>query len=60
MDEDKLYYCEDLKEKLRVKTTDTIRKMIKQGKLPPPDVKISQRTRVWKASTLRAWGINFI
>jgi hypothetical protein len=30
------------------------------GKLPAPDVDISQRTRGWKLSTLRAAGINLM
>ena len=33
---------------------------IKAGKLPPPDVALSQRTMGWRLSTLHAAGINLV
>ncbi len=38
-------------------TSETMRRWIKDGKLPRPDVDLSRRTRGWKASTLRAAGL---
>lgn len=39
-------------------SADTVRKWIKAGKLPPPDVALSRKTVGWKRSTLAAAGIN--
>lgn len=38
--------------------SETVRRLMKANKLPPPDVDLSQRTRGWRLSTLRAAGIN--
>ena len=38
---------------------ETMRRWIKSGKLPPPDVAITERSNGWRASTLRKFGINF-
>jgi hypothetical protein len=38
--------------------TETIRRWIASGKIPPPDVDLSRRTRGWRLSTLRKAGIN--
>lgn len=40
------------------RSSETLRKWLKSGKLPKPDVDISQKTRGWKLSTLRAAGID--
>lgn len=37
--------------------TETMRRYIKAGKLPPPDVNLSQRRQGWNLSTLTAAGI---
>lgn len=37
---------------------ETMRKWIKAGKLPSPDVSMSSRTMGWRISTLRNAGIN--
>ena len=39
-------------------TSETLRQWIKKGKIPPPDMAISQRTVAWRASSLRAAGHN--
>lgn len=54
---DRLILRGELPEILRVHT-DTVRKMLKDGKLPKPDVNLSLRTRGWKRSTLKAAGID--
>lgn len=36
---------------------ETMRRWMRDGKLPPPDVDLSLRTRGWKRSTLVAAGI---
>lgn len=38
--------------------SETVRRWMRDGKLPPPDVDLSLRTRGWKLSTLRAAGLN--
>lgn len=55
--QDRLILRGELPEILRIHT-DTVRKMMKAGKLPEPDVNLSLRTRGWKLSTLRAAGID--
>lgn len=40
------------------RSSETLRQWIKAGKLPKPDVDLSQKTRGWKLSTLRAAGID--
>ncbi len=40
------------------RSSETVRQWIKSGKLPKPDVDLSQKTRGWKLSTLRAAGID--
>lgn len=47
----------DLPAELNV-STETVRRWIRAGKLPEPDVKLSLQSRGWKLSTLRAAGIN--
>lgn len=39
---------------------DTLRRYIRDKKVPPPDVHLSQRMMAWKVSTLRAAGLNLI
>ena len=38
--------------------SDTIRRWLRDKKLPPPDVAITVRKTGWKLSTLRAHGVN--
>jgi predicted DNA-binding transcriptional regulator AlpA len=38
--------------------SETLRRMMKQNKLPPFDVRLSQKTKGWKRSTLRAAGVD--
>ncbi|HEY3341945.1 MAG TPA: AlpA family phage regulatory protein [Anaerolineae bacterium] len=38
-------------------SSETVRRWIKAGRLPPPDVALSQKTTGWKQSTLDAAGI---
>jgi len=38
----------------------TIRRWLKSGKLPAPDVSISLRTKGWRLSTLQAAGIGVV
>lgn len=47
----------DIAERLKC-TTDAVRKWVKAGKLPPPDVALSRKTTGWKRSTLAAAGVN--
>lgn len=54
---DRVIWRADLPKVLDV-SSETIRRYIKEEKLPPPDVDLSLRTRGWRVSTLRAAGIN--
>jgi predicted DNA-binding transcriptional regulator AlpA len=38
-------------------TSETVRRWLKDGRLPLPDVNLSQKTRGWRLSTLRKHGI---
>lgn len=53
---DKIIYRQELYKMLGV-TSESLRGWIKKGKIPPPDIKITQRTVGWKLSTLEAAGI---
>jgi len=54
---DRVIWRADLQAHFRVHS-ETMRRWLRSGKLPVPDVDISQRTRGWKLSTLRAAGID--
>jgi hypothetical protein len=41
-------------------TSETVRRWMRDGKLPEPDVNLSYRTKGWRVSTLRAAGINLL
>jgi predicted DNA-binding transcriptional regulator AlpA len=41
-------------------TSETIRRWMRDGKLPSPDVNLSHRTKGWRVSTLLAAGINLL
>lgn len=40
--------------------TEAIRRWIKSGKLPPPDIAISRKTMGWRLSSLRAAGLGLL
>lgn len=56
---DRVIYRQDLCALLGV-GSEAMRRWLKAGKLPKPDVDISQKTRGWKVSTLRAAGIDLV
>ena len=56
---DRVIYRSDLRKMIGV-CSETLTRWIKDGKLPPPDVDFSQKTRGWRLSTLRAAGINLV
>lgn len=55
--EDRVIWRRELHHRLGV-SSETVRRLLKGGKLPKPDVDLSLRTRGWRLSTLRAAGIN--
>lgn len=55
--EDTVIWRRELHQRLDV-SSETVRRLLKDGKLPKPDVDLSLRTRGWHLSTLRAAGIN--
>jgi len=55
--EDRIIYRQDLREILQV-TSETLRRWMQTGKLPPPDVDFSLKKKGWKLSTLRKAGVN--
>jgi hypothetical protein len=52
----KVILRQDLQERLNV-TSNTVRRWMLAGKLPPPDVNLSRQTKGWLLSTLVAAGI---
>lgn len=54
---DRVIWRSDLQRECRV-SSETIRRWINSGRLPPPDIPITRRTMGWRLSTLRAAGIN--
>jgi len=41
-------------------SSETVRRWMRDGKLPAPDVNLSHRTKGWRISTLLAAGINLL
>lgn len=56
MNGDRVIYRQDLYKMLGV-TSETLRRWLKDNRLPPADVAITQRTVGWRLSTLHAAGI---
>jgi hypothetical protein len=56
-EQDRVLWRRDLPGEFQV-NTETVRRWIKAGKLPKPDVDLSRRSRGWRLSTLRAAGLN--
>jgi len=56
-EDDKVIWRRDLQTVMGV-TSETVRRWLKSGKLPAPDVSMSRQTMGWRTSTLRAAGIN--
>ena len=57
MENDKVIWRHDFQNIMHV-TSETVRRWMKAGKLPNPDVELSRRTLGWRISTLRGAGIN--
>lgn len=57
MTEDRVIWRHSLCEIMSV-SSETVRRWMKSGKLPKPDVAMSSRTLGWRVSTLRDAGIN--
>jgi predicted DNA-binding transcriptional regulator AlpA len=56
---DRVVWRRELQEMTGVKT-ETARRWIAAGKLPPPDVNLTRRVRGWRLSALRAAGTNLV
>lgn len=56
---DRLVFRDDLGAALGV-GSEALRRWIKAGKLPKPDVAITRRTMAWRLSTLQAAGIGLV
>ncbi|SAI47340.1 Uncharacterised protein [Bordetella ansorpii] len=54
--EDRIIWRPDLQQKFDV-SSNTVRRWILEGKLPPPDVDLSRKTKGWRLSTLLNAGI---
>jgi predicted site-specific integrase-resolvase len=57
MTTDKVIWRHDLQAMMAV-SSETMRRWIKAGKLPKPDVAMTQKTMGWRVSTLHNCGIN--
>ena len=57
MTTDKVIWRHDLQKTMAV-TSETMRRWLRAGKLPPPDVAMSGKTMGWRLSTLQNSGIN--
>lgn len=54
--EDRVIWRTDLQAQMHV-TSETLRRWMRDGKLPKPDVNLSRRTKGWRLSTLHNAGI---
>ena len=59
MNEDRIIYRQDLYKLMGV-TSETLRRWVKDGKIPSADIAISRRTVGWRLSTLQAAGIKLL
>lgn len=57
--DDRVIYRTDLCKMLGV-GSEALRRWMKAGKMPPPDVAISRKTMGWRLSTLRNAGIGLV
>lgn len=57
--EDRIIYRQDLYKMLGV-TSETLRRWIREGKMPCADIAITQRTVGWRLSTLQTAGIKLL
>lgn len=57
IEQDRVVWRRELQQAVKV-SSETIRRWMQDGKLPKPDVDLSNRTKGWRVSTLRAAGIN--
>lgn len=56
-EEDRVIWRPDFQDLMQV-TSETVRRWMKAGRLPAPDVALSRKTLGWRVSTLRNAGIN--
>lgn len=56
-EQDRVIWRPDLQKTMNV-SSETIRRYMRDGKIPTPDVAMSQKKLGWRLSTLRAAGIN--
>jgi predicted DNA-binding transcriptional regulator AlpA len=59
MSEDRIIYRQDLYKMLGV-TSETLRRWIREGRMPRADIAITQRTVGWRLSTLQTAGIKLL
>ena len=57
---DRVIYRRELQRQLGGVCSETIRRYIKTGKLPKPDVAMSQKTVGWRVSSLRRHGVDLV
>ncbi|SDH42164.1 MULTISPECIES: AlpA family transcriptional regulator [unclassified Duganella] len=57
--DDRIIYRQDLYKMLGI-TSETLRRYLRDKKIPPADIAITQRTVGWRLSTLHAAGINLL
>ena len=57
--QDTVIWRKDLCQKIGV-CSETMRRWVKDGKIPKPDVALSQKTMGWRMSTLHAAGIRLV
>jgi hypothetical protein len=56
-DHDIPLFANDLMRLLGITHANTLRVKIKNGQVPPPDVRLTQKTRYWRRSTLVRFGL---
>jgi hypothetical protein len=50
-------FAADLMQILGIQHPNTLRQMIKSGRIPQPDVRLTQKTRYWHRATLEKAGL---
>ena len=58
--DDRIIFRDELKAMVNHVTSQTLRRWMKSGQLPKPDVDLSRQTKGWRLSTLQSAGIGLV
>jgi predicted site-specific integrase-resolvase len=54
---DRVIWRRELQNEILHVSSETVRRLMRDGKIPPPDVALSRKIKGWRMSTLRSAGV---